>query len=274
MTKIIIQGYEGSFHDEVSQKYFDEQDLEIVSAESFQVLGHRFQNELDIDFAVMAIENNIAGSILQNYRIIRERGFCIIGETYLNIKMNLMVRPGVTIDELTEIYSHPMALYQCTKYLGQYTDIKLIEYDDTALSAELVARSKSLHIGAIASSRAAEIYDLEVIATGIEDEKKNYTRFFILSRDKMEIPNASKGSIWCRIGHEKGSLLNLLKIIYDHEINLSKLQSYPIAGVVSEYSFHMDVEFDSMEQYIKLKKELLVRTKQFLELGIYQKEER
>ena len=109
--KVIIQGYQGSFHDEVTHRYFQDEELEIVPAESFQVLTSRFKNELDIDFAVMAIENNIAGSILQNYRLIRENDFVIIGETYLRIKMNLMVLPGIEIKDLKEIHSHPMALY-------------------------------------------------------------------------------------------------------------------------------------------------------------------
>ncbi len=271
MTKVIIQGYPGSFHDEIAHRYFEDVDITTINADSFQVLGHRFKNEEDISFAVMAIENSIAGTILQNYRIIREQRFTILGEAYLRIKMNLMALEGTTMGELREIHSHPMALYQCTEFLGRYPHIKLVESEDTALSAMHIRDNQSRHIAAIGSARAASIYDLSNLAEGIEDNKTNYTRFFILSRNPTDIEEGNKASIWCRICHEQGSLLHILSVIANHNINLSKLQSYPVLGKLAEYSFHMDLEFDDYDQYLALSDILRQETLQYQELGIYQR---
>lgn len=269
--KIIIQGYPGSFHDEVSHRYFHGEELEPICADSFQILGQQFRQDDSIDHAVMAIENSIAGTILQNYKIIREQQFSIIGEAYLRIKMNLMALPGTKVSDLKAIHSHPMALYQCTKFLNQQPQIKLIESEDTALSAKLIAEQQHKKRAAIASKRAADLYGLDILADGIEDNPANYTRFFILSRHAAEVAECNKASIWCRISHEQGSLLHILSIIANHGINLSKLQSHPVLGKLSEYSFHMDLEFDKLEQYYSLKEILQIETKQYQELGIYKR---
>ena len=269
--KVIIQGYPGSFHDEVAYQYFRGKELEPICADSFQILGQQFQQDTSIEYAVMAIENSIAGTILQNYKIIREQQFSIIGEAYLRIKMNLMALPGTNVSDLKAIHSHPMALYQCTKFLNQQPQIKLVESEDTAFSAKLITQGQHKKRGAIASMRAAEIYELEILAEGIEDNIANYTRFFVLSRYNKDVADCNKASIWCRISHDKGSLLNILSIIANHGVNLSKLQSHPVLGKLSEYSFHMDLEFENLEQYQILKKVLQKETKQYQELGIYKR---
>lgn len=269
--KVIIQGYPGSFHDEVAYRYFKGQEVESVCADSFQILGQQFQQDASIEHAVMAIENSIAGTILQNYKIIREQKFCIIGEAYLRIKMNLMALPGTELQNLQAIHSHPMALYQCTNFLNEQPQIKLIESEDTALSAKIIADEQHKVRGAIASQRAAKIYGLDIVAEGIEDNSANYTRFFILSRTHLEVAGSNKASIWCRISHDQGSLLHVLSIIANQGVNLSKLQSHPVLGKLSEYSFHMDLEFESLDQYIALKEILQRETKQYQELGVYRR---
>jgi len=271
MKKVIIQGFPGSFHDDVAHRYFHNEDIEPVCASSFHVLGQRFQAEHDINYAVMAIENSIAGTILQNYKIIREQQFSIIGEAYLRIKMNLMASSDVEMSDIKEVHSHPMALYQCTQFLKMFPHIKLVESEDTALSAKFIADFQKKDIAAIASKRASKLYGLPIIAEGIEDNKANYTRFFVLSRHPQEVKAADKASIWIRIGHEAGSLLQVLSIIANQGVNLSKLQSYPVLGRFSEYAFHMDLEFEDIATYYKLKEILQGETKAYQELGIYKR---
>ena len=272
MRKVIIQGFPGSFHDDIAHRYFGEDALDLVCAASFGELVHRFCSDHTIDSAVMAIENSIAGTILQNYRLVREAGLHIVGEAYLRIKMNLIGHKGVQLEDLTEVHSHPMALYQCTLFLNDYPKVKLVESEDTALSVKYLSESGSKNVAAIASLRAAQLYGLSVLQAGIENNKSNYTRFFILARDKQtHVADSDKASIWCTISHEKGSLARLLQLIHSHDVNLSKLQSYPLLGTLSAYSFHLDLEFDTVAQYRKLRAAMLELTGQFQELGLYKR---
>ncbi len=269
--KVIIQGHQGAFHDVASQEYFGERNIEIIPANSFNELGQRYKNDPTIDYGIMAIENSIAGTILPNYRILREHQFWIKGEIYLRIKMNLMCLPNQQLTDIKEVHSHPMAIYQCLQFLNQYPDFKLVESEDTALSAKYIVENKQLQTAAIASERAAELYGLQILENGIEDNKANYTRFFVVGRTP-EIPTQpNKASIWCRIAHQKGSLLKVLQAIESKGINLSKLQSFPVLGKLSEYFFHMDLEFDDLDQFYALKAEVTNMTVDFHELGIYKK---
>ena len=270
-TRIAIQGYPGSFHDEVCQQYFD--NAESIPAGSFEILAKMLADD-EVDGAVMAIENSIAGTILQNYRILREYGFWIVGERYLRIKHNLLAYPGTKIEDLKEVHSHPMALNQCLKFLRNYPDIKLVETEDTALSALQVMENKSLDIGSVSSVKAAELYGLDVLGSEIETSKSNYTRFFILAREnKQKNDQANKASIYIRIPDVKGQLLKVLQVIHNHDLNMSKLQSFPVLGQIREYFFHLDIEFDEIGQYENLKEDLMEFTQEYTELGIYKKDD-
>lgn len=268
--KIAIQGYPGSFHDEVCQLYFGN-GAESIPADSFDILAKMLADR-EVDAAIMAIENSIAGTILQNYRILREYGFWIVGEKFLRIKHNLLAYPGTNIDDIMEVHSHPMALNQCLKFLRQYPNIKLVETEDTALSALKVMENKSTNVASISSIKAAELYGLEILDSEIETNKSNYTRFFILERkEESVLENADKASIYIRIPDVKGQLLKVLQVIHDHDLNLSKLQSFPVMGKMREYFFHLDIEFDSLTQYKSLKSDLLAFTQEYTELGVYKR---
>lgn len=268
MKKVIIQGYPGSFHDQACHLYFNEE-LEVLPADTFNELGVKFSEDKSIDYAVMAIENSIAGTILQNYRILRERKFRVIGEVYLRIELNLMGLDTQDFNEIKEVHSHPMALNQCLRYLNNYPQIKLVESEDTALTAKLISENKHKHIAALASSRAAEIYGLKTHAKSIEDNKANYTRFFIVQKEFAILPEVNKASIYCRVSHQKGSLLKVLERIKAYDMNLSKLQSFPVLGKLTEYFFHLDIEFERVDDYQKLMIELAPITKELEELGVY-----
>jgi prephenate dehydratase len=267
--KIVIQGYPGSFHDEAAQRYFEDE-IELIPADSFEQLA-RTLSSFKADYGLMAIENSIAGTILQNYRILRENHFWISGEVYIRIKHNLLGIPGSHIEEVEEVESHPMAINQCLDYLATYPDIKRMESKDTALSALRVAEKGNKSSACIASMIAAEMYGLDILAEGIETNKMNYTRFFVISRTKelYDSRKANKVSAYIRIPDRKGQLLKVLQKIEDHNLNLSKLQSFPVLGAFREYFFHMDIEFDHLDQYFNLKDDILEVTKEYEELGIY-----
>ena len=273
--KVIIQGYQGSFHEEACSKYFDENSYEVVPCSSFELLAKQLKENNEIHIGVMAIENSIAGSILQNYRIMREYNLHIAGEVYLPIRHQLMALPNQKISDLNEVWSHPMALNQCLQFLHEYPHLKLVEKEDTALSAIEIKANNLNGIAAIGSQLAATQNGLEILAKNIETNKENYTRFFVVypERNKTDIipTKVNKASIYLSVLHRQGSLLHALHGIDELGVNMSKLQSYPILGKPSEYMFYMDLEFDHKNQFEALIEDLEKRTTQIGVLGTYKK---
>jgi len=269
--RVIIQGYPGSYHDVACEAYFGEGRYDLVAADSFSQLGKAFGEDLTLTQGMMAIENSIAGTLLQNYRILRESNFSVISEVYLRIEHCLMCLPGQSLSDIKEVHSHPMAINQCRTYFKDYPHLKLIDADDTALSAKYILENQLKGVAAIASERAHRLYNLQLLDQGIEDSKYNYTRFFVIDRERHYSKEANKASVWVRVGHEKGSLLKVLDHIYQHKINLSKLQSFPVLGKFSEYFFHMDLEFDKLDQYLECKGHLQSDTLEYQELGLYKR---
>jgi len=273
--KVIVQGYSGCFHEEAAHKYFGELPLEIVPTRTFSDLAHTLVHNPDDHIAILAIENSIAGSLLQNYRIIRENHLRVIGEVYLRIEHHMMALSGQSIDDIYEVHSHPMALYQCLDYLRNYPHIRLVEKEDTALSAKQISDNNLNGIAAIASSVAAELYDLEILAKGIETSKINYTRFFIVqdSTQPLVLSDFDKASVYLRVPHQKGSLVKVLQVISDRNINVSKLQSYPVLGEVNTYYFHLDLEFGDLDDYEDCIDDLQDVTSMIEVIGLYEKDE-
>ena len=272
--KIIVQGYPGCFHEEAAHKHFGELPLEIVPARTFADLATTLVDDPNDHLAIIAIENSIAGSLLQNYRIIRENHLRVTGEVYLRIKHNLMALAGQSITDIKEIHSHPMALNQCLDFLREYPHIRIVEKEDTALSAKQIRDNNLKGVAAIASLTAAEIYDLEILAKGIETSKINYTRFFIVqdSTQPLVLSAFDKASIYLRVPHQKGSLVKVLQIISDHSINIIKLQSYPVLGEVNTYYFHLDLEFDDLDDYEDCIDELQDVTTMIEVIGLYKRD--
>lgn len=268
---IAIQGYEGSFHHDAAAHYFGEQGYHLVPAPSFEVLADLLQQG-KVEKAVMAIENSIAGTILPNYRILRERNFWIEGEIYRPIHHQLLVNPGTRAEEIKEVHSHPMALQQCSFYLSQHLPpAKWVETEDTALSASLLAREADPNRAVIASQRAADLYGLDVMDANIENNAHNFTRFFIISASVQPVAQADKASVYLTVPDERGKLLQVLQLVNDHQMNLSKLQSFPVPGKFREYFFHLDIEFDHLSDYYHLSKALGAITTEYKELGMYQR---
>ncbi|MDO6737898.1 prephenate dehydratase [Wenyingzhuangia sp. 2_MG-2023] len=246
--KIAIQGIKGSYHHIVAENYFGAE-IELVECMTFvEMPDIVLRNE--VDYAVMAIENSIAGAILPNYALIDESDLTIVGEYYLGINHNLMALPGQKIEDIKKVHSHPMALLQCRSFFKDYPHIKLIEDVDTADVAKRIQENKLSKIGAIASSKAAEIYELNIVAEEIQTIKKNYTRFVIVQKKEvLREVTATKASLKFVLKHESGSLGEVLMLLANHKVNLSKIQSLPIIDCPWEYAFFADLVFEDYQEY-------------------------
>ncbi|MFL5729469.1 MAG: prephenate dehydratase [Cytophagaceae bacterium] len=248
MKKIAIQGGPASFHDIAARNYFGP-DIQTIPCQTFKALSEKLKKG-EVDFALMAIENSIAGSILGNYSLMKEYDFLIIGEISLRIEMNLMALPGTKIGEIEKVRSHYMALLQCEDFLSKHPHMKVEEYHDTADSAKDIQLNSQKNIAAIASRYAAQFYKLELLAEGIETEKKNFTRFMVLSRDrKQKVENPTKATLGFRLPNKVGALAGMLKVIVDNKINLTKIQSLPILGKPNEYTFYVDCEWENYDDF-------------------------
>lgn len=255
--KIAIQGGRASFHDITARYYFGE-DIEISSCDTFRELC----NQLDlgfVDYAVMAVDNSIAASILPNYALIEEFGFKIIGEVYLQIKQYIMCVPETKKENIRSVMSHYMALNQCEEYLLNHPLMERREYHDTADSAKYIKEHNSKDIAAIASKYACELYGLKLLEQeSVETYKNNFTRFFILSKgNKFKNETANKATISFRLTDQVGALSKVLQIIVDNEVNLTKIQSLPVFGKAAEYRFHVDCEWSD---YAKFKKSIAINS--------------
>lgn len=248
--RIVIQGGYGAFHDIAAHSFFEGQPVEVLPRTTFKELFKSLKQH-QADYGIMAIENSLTGSIIPNYNMVKDSGKKIIGEIFLRIRHNLVAVPGEKIEDIRDVYSHPMAILQCQDFFDQYPEMKLHDSLDTALSAKEISEKKLKGVAAIASSIAAEKYNLEILVAGIETNKLNYTRFFILSEKKngMSSSEKNKASIYFTLEHEIGSLSKILMILSFYNMNLTKIQSIPIAGKDWEYQFYLDMEYDNYELY-------------------------
>ena len=240
MVKISIQGARGSFHDIVARKKFPGDSEIIESATSHQV----FEDIRDgkADFGIVAIENSIFGSFRENYDLMLKHNTKIIGEVYLRIVLDIIAIPGVKLGDIREVYTHPLAMTQSQTFLEKHPGMVRIESDDTAGSARMIKEENRRDAAAIASRLAAEIYDMNILARDIEDEKKNYTRFLLLAKNIANPEDADKTSLVIRAGNKPGNLYHCLKCFNDENINLSKIESRPVPGRTWDYYFYLDFE--------------------------------
>ncbi len=267
--RIAIQGIATSFHEVAAMTYFKEP-IETVECLTFHALCESLRNGTS-DFAVMAIENSIAGSIIPNYFLLQEYHFSIIGEVYLPIHMHLLALPGVKLADIKNIESHPMAIRQCSDFLHRLTGVDIRESDDTALSAKHVKEGNLTETAAIANEYAAKKFGLEILEKRIETHKKNFTRFLILTKKVDGKIEGNKASLSFEVANEVGSLADALLTFKDCQLNLSKIQSIPIIGKPSEYSIHVDVEWKKRKNYDDAIRLVLRQVKNLNILGEYKK---
>lgn len=273
MKQIAIQGIAGCFHDTAARRCFPEEEIGIVPCVSFDELFARMSSDPAL-LGIAAIENTIAGSLLPNHELLRRSQARIVAEQKLRISHVLAALPGERIDTIREVHSHPIALMQCGDFLSSHPTMKLVERDDTAGSAEEIARQGQSQTAAICSADAAEMYGLDILARSIETNKHNFTRFLLLAdqtqADKFADPSrANKSSLLFTLTHTQGSLSKVLTVLSFYDINLTKIQSLPIIGREWEYRFYVDVTFDNPQRYHQAIDAARPLTKEFRILGEY-----
>ncbi len=270
--KVAIQGFKGSFHDLAANHFFAKNEVELVCCLSFDDLFDAVQSH-EADVAIMAIENTVAGSLLPNYSLLNEAGFQVFGEIFLRIGQHLMALPGQSIGEIREVYSHHMAIAQTRVFFKQYPHIRLIESEDTALSAKHISDNKLLGAAAIAGDAAAIEYDLNIVFRNIETNKKNFTRFLALYKPngtlRFQENHPEKASLAFSLPHETGSLSQVLSILSFYGISLTKIQSIPIIGEEFKYHFLVDLSFKEIERYRQAVEAIRPLTKELKILGEY-----
>lgn len=253
MRKVAIQGGLGAYHGIAAENFFVGEEVDIVPCITFKDIFTSIKKDPNI-IGIMAIENTIAGSLLPNYELLKNNKLPIAGEYKQRVSHCLAVLPGQTIHDIKEVISHPIALMQCVDFLETLPKVKVVEHEDTALAAKDIKDKNMLGTAAICSTRAAEIYGLDILARGIETNKHNFTRFLIFGNrwivdeiQKDEVLN--KSSIVFTLPHNEGSLSQVLSVLSFYHINLTKIQSLPIIGREWEYQFYIDVKFDDYERY-------------------------
>jgi prephenate dehydratase len=268
---ICIQGYEGSFH-QVAANHFFGKGVPVLPCDTFRQLVRLSSDPGESAGGVMAIENSIAGSILPNYSLLQKSKLVVVGELYLSISQNLLANKDVEISQIREVHSHPMAILQCLDYLEQH-EWKLIETEDTALSARHISQHRHRHTAAIGSKLAAELYNLRILTPDIHTMKNNVTRFLILVNRQLAEPvtDANKASVYFQTDHSQGALARVLTSIAAGGVNLSKLQSMPIQGSNFKYGFYADLEFESRQRLDRVLKEMTALTNSLKIFGIYKK---
>ncbi|MCR5068993.1 MAG: prephenate dehydratase [Prevotella sp.] len=273
MKRIAIQGELGSFHDITARHCFEGDQLQIICCSTFEDVIQNMKQDPTV-IGIMAIENTIAGSLLHNYELLRESGMTVVGEYKTHISHCICALPGQSLDELSEVHTHPVALMQCQHYLSRHQNLKMVEAEDTAGSAKEIAEKGLTGVAAICHADAAAMYGLEVLENHIEDNPHNYTRFLIMSdprkADFLRAQNeADKASIVFSLPHEEGSLSQVLSILSFYKINLTKIQSLPIIGKEWEYLFYVDVTYDDLTRYRQSIDAITPLTRDLIILGEY-----
>ena len=275
MKKIAIQGTLGSYHDIAAHKFFEDEEIEIICCATFEDVFASIRKDSQT-IGMLAIENTIAGSLLQNNELLKQSGTQIIGEYKLRISHCFVCLPDESWDDLTEVHSHPIALMQCRDFLNQHPLLKVVEAEDTALSAEIIQKENLKGRAAICSKAAAERYGMKVLKEGIETNKHNFTRFLVVS-DRWQADELhqqyqiaiNKANLVFTLPHTEGSLSQVLSILSFYNINLTKIQSLPIIGREWEYQFYIDVTFSDYLRYKQAITAITPLTKELKILGEY-----
>ena len=267
--KVAIQGIAGSFHHQVAKEYFGDE-VQVEECMSFQeVVTNLLSGKSGM--AVMAIENSIAGSILPNYALIDENELRITGEHYIPIQMNMMAVPGQRIEDIKKVYSHPMALLQCKEFFKNYPHIKLVEDEDTASVAQRISVNGKKHVAALASRTAAALFGLEILAEDVHTLKSNSTRFLVLQGNNGVVKKniSDKASLKFILESRRGSLAEVLEVLRDHKLDMSKIQSVPVGNTPWKYAFFVDVLYETVGDFEEAVEQLMKKTERLTVLGTY-----
>ncbi|NLI64820.1 MAG: prephenate dehydratase [Bacteroidales bacterium] len=275
MKRIAIQGTYGSYHDIAVHLLFEKEQIDLICCKTFEDIFNVLKNEPQT-LGLLAIENTIAGSLLYNNELVKQSDTQIIGEQKLRISHCFACLPEEDWNDLTEVNSHPIALMQCRAFLNEHPELKIVEGEDTAMSAKKIKENNLKGHAAICSEEAANQYNMKILQKSIETNKHNFTRFLLVANEpivntyKASIkPN--KTSLVFTLPHEEGSLSQVLSVFSFYQMNLTKIQSLPIIGREWEYQFYIDVTYSNYERYLQALTAIKPLISQLKILGEYAK---
>lgn len=256
MKKVAVQGFAGCFHEQAAMEFYRGLGMGEISILECETFDDEFK-AIDApegtpeaaDALVIAVENTLSGGLIPNFELLRKCGHRIKGEIFLRIEQNLMALPGQRLEDIREVHTHYMAINQTREWFADKPWIRVVESEDTALSARRVKENGMMGVGAVASSLAAELYGLEILGRGIETYKENFTRFLIVDDSLKIASDADKATLCFTLPHKPGSLAQILTILSFYDMNLTRIQSLPIPGKEWQYFFYADIKFDSMERF-------------------------
>lgn len=274
MKRIAIQGLRGSFHDIAAHQYFKDEQIQLICCSTFEQVFENIKRD-PTAIGMMAIENTIAGSLLHNYELLQQSGTTVVGEHKLHISHCICCLPDDDWTTVNEVHSHPVALMQCRNYLANHPELKMVEAEDTAGSAQYIKEQNCRGWAAICSRDAAKMHGMRILEDKIEDNKHNFTRFLVVCNPMKadflrSLPNTNKSSLVFSLPHEEGSLSQVLSILSFYKINLTKIQSLPIIGREWEYKFYVDVTFDDIIRYRQSIDAIAPLTREMKILGEYE----
>ena len=244
------QGVEGAYGHVATETYFADKNVSLKNFLTFEDVVKAVVDE-KIKYGVLPIENSSTGGITEVYDLIRRYNCFIIGEQCVKVEHCLLAYPGTKIENIKEVYSHPQGFAQCRPFFRQYPKMQLLNYYNTAKSAELVAEKKTKYMAAVAGAQAAKLYGLEILARGINANTSNYTRFFVISKNAKTSVKANKITVVVALKHEPGSLYRMLGCFANNDINMLNIESRPIAGRPWEYFFHIDISGNMSDTNVK-----------------------
>lgn len=247
-TRVVYQGVPGSYSEMACEKFFGA-DVDHYSVQNFNDVALAL-NDGDADYGVLPIENSTAGDVQGVYNILLDNDVCIVGEVFVKVEHCLLGVKGSKIEEIKVVHSHPQGLMQCAPFLDEL-GAETNSVKNTAIAAEMVARQNDPSHAAVASEKAAKLYNLDILAKKINSEDVNVTRFVILSKKRQYTSDANKISISFSLLHESGTLYNILSHFIYNDLNLSHIESVPLPNKQWEYRFYMDISGNLHDHSVK-----------------------
>ena len=264
---VATQGVEGAYQQIAADRIFDH--AQISYLDSFEGVFKAVEEGF-CDFGILPLENSTAGSVNQIYDLMMRHDFYVVRTCRVKIDHNLLAKPGVGLEDITDIYSHEQAISQCGAFISSLKDVRVHAVENTAMASKLVAQSPEVGRGALASRECAELYGLDTLARNVQDKGNNYTRFACISTDLTIYPGADRSSLMLVVSHRPGALYKVLGSFFALDINITKLESRPIPDRDFEFMFYFDIECPAgSPSFPRLIKELSNVCEEFRYLGSY-----
>ncbi|MDD6040363.1 MAG: prephenate dehydratase domain-containing protein [Clostridia bacterium] len=264
---VACQGVEGAYSQQACDKLFDLPN--IVYFKRFEGVFQAIESGL-CEYGVLPIENSSHGSVTEVYDLMRKHRFYIVRATKLKINHRLLAKPGVQLEDIREIFSHEQAIGQCSQFLKTLKDVKITVCENTAMAAQMVSKSERRDVAAISAPVCAALYGLRVVSSDICNSDSNFTRFICIAKQLEIYPGANKISLMLNVQHKPGALYNMIAKFSALGLNLTKLESRPLAGTDFEFMFYFDLDASVYDEAaLQLLSELDAGPETFTYLGSY-----